>query len=74
MTPLSNSVHRDTPFITVVVPAYNRATTITDCVRSVQAQTYTNWELIVVDDGSSDGTPQVVAKLAQDDPRIRLFR
>ena len=74
MTPLSNSVPIATPLITVVVPAYNRATTITDCVRSVQAQTYTKWELIVVDDGSSDGTPQVVAKLAQDDPRIRLVQ
>ena len=74
MTPLSNSMPIDTPLITVVVPAYNRATTITDCVRSVQAQPYTKWELIVVDDGSSDGTPQVVAKLAQDDPRIRLIQ
>jgi glycosyltransferase involved in cell wall biosynthesis len=64
----------DAPLITVVVPAYNRATTITDSVRSVQAQTYTKWELIVVDDGSSDGTPEVVAKLAQDDPRIRLIQ
>ncbi len=62
------------PLITVIVPAYNRAATITDCVRSVQAQTYTNWELLVVDDGSSDGTPEVVAKLAQDDPRIRLIQ
>jgi glycosyltransferase involved in cell wall biosynthesis len=74
MTPLSNSMPIDTPLITVVVPAYNRATTIADCVRSVQAQTYTKWELIVVDDGSSDGTPQVVTKLAQDDSRIRLIQ
>ncbi len=74
MTSLSNSMPVDTPLITVVVPAYNRATTITDSVRSVQAQTYTKWELLVVDDGSSDGTPQIVAKLAQDDPRIRLIQ
>ena len=74
MTPLSNSMPIDTPLITVVVPAYNRAATITDCVRSVQAQTYTKWELIVVDDGSADGTPQVVARLAQDDLRIRLIQ
>jgi len=71
---LSKSMLIGAPLITVVVPAYNRATTITDSVRSVQAQTYTNWELVVVDDGSSDGTPQVVAKLAQDDPRIRLIQ
>lgn len=74
MTPLSNSMPIDTPLITVVVPAYNRATTITGCVRSVQAQTYAKWELLVVDDGSSDGTPQVVAKSAQNDNRPRLLR
>jgi len=62
------------PLITVVVPAYNRAAMINDCVRSVQAQTYPRWELIVVDDGSRDGTPEVVARLAQEDPRIRLIR
>ncbi|MBX9660035.1 MAG: glycosyltransferase [Nitrospiraceae bacterium] len=71
---MSSSMRIDSPLITVVVPAYNRATTITDSVRSVQAQTYANWELIVVDDGSSDSTPQVVAKLAKEDPRIRLIQ
>lgn len=60
--------------ISVVIPAYNRATTITDCLRSVQAQTYQNWEVVAVDDGSHDGTPEIIERLAHDDARIRLIR
>ncbi len=62
------------PFVSVVVPAYNRAATIDNCLRSVQAQTHQDWEAIVVDDGSRDGTPEVVAQLAREDSRIRLIR
>ncbi len=62
------------PFVSVVVPAYNRAATIGNCLRSVQAQTHRNWEAMAVDDGSSDGTPEVVAQLAREDARIRLIR
>jgi len=72
---MSNSMPKeDSPLITVVVPAYNRAATICDCVRSSQGQTYPHWELIVVDDGSRDGTPEIVARLAQEDSRIRLIQ
>ena len=62
------------PLISVVIPAYNRAATISDCLRSVQAQTYQDWEAIVVDDGSTDSTPEVVTQLAREDARIRLIR
>ncbi len=62
------------PLVSVVVPAFNRAATIGDCLRSVQGQTYENWEAIVVDDGSVDETPEVVARLAGEDSRIRLIR
>jgi len=60
--------------VSVVVPAFNRAAAIVDCVRSIQGQTYQNWEAIVVDDGSTDGTPGAIAQLAREDPRIRLIR
>ncbi|MEM9030861.1 MAG: glycosyltransferase family A protein [Pseudomonadota bacterium] len=60
------------PSISVVVPCYNAAATIEDCMRSVQAQTRNDWELIVVDDGSHDNSRTVVLDLAQRDPRIRL--
>lgn len=62
------------PLISVVVPAYNRATTIGAALQSIQAQTYQSWEAIVVDDGSVDSTPEVVAQLAREDARLRLIR
>ncbi len=60
--------------VSVVVPAFNRAAAIGECLRSVQGQTHQNWEAIVVDDGSMDRTPEVVAELAREDSRIRLIR
>ena len=62
------------PLISVVIPVYNRAATIFDCLRSVQAQTYQNWEVIVADDGSRDGTPEITERVAREDARIRLVR
>ncbi len=55
------------------MPAYNAEKTIVDSVGSVLEQTYGNWELIVVDDGSRDDTSRRV-ETAFSDPRIRLFR
>jgi teichuronic acid biosynthesis glycosyltransferase TuaG len=60
--------------VSIVMPAYNAARFIEEAIRSVQAQTESNWELLVVDDGSSDGTPVIVERLAASDPRIRLLR
>ncbi len=60
------------PLVTIVTPAYDQAGYIRRCVESVLAQTYPRWELIVVDDGSTDGTPDVVE--AYGDPRIRCIR
>ena len=62
------------PLISVVIPAYNRAAAIPDCLRSVQVQTYQNWEVIVADDGSRDGTPEITERVAREDARIRLVR
>lgn len=58
------------PLISVLIPAYNAERWIGDAIRSVQAQTIAGWELIVVNDGSTDGTSEVVRATA--DPRIRL--
>ncbi len=60
------------PLISIVMPAYNRAGLVLTAIRSVLAQTYTHFELIVVDDGSTDDTAAVVASVA--DPRVRLIR
>jgi glycosyltransferase involved in cell wall biosynthesis len=62
----------DQPLISVVLPLYNSAQTVRAAVRSIQAQTLTAWEMIVVDDASTDGSGELVAEFA--DPRIRLLR
>jgi glycosyltransferase involved in cell wall biosynthesis len=60
------------PEVSVIIPAYNAGRWIGDAIRSVQAQTLADWEMIVVDDGSDDDTAAVVNSFA--DPRIRLAR
>lgn len=59
------------PLVTVVIPTWNRRALLAHAVASVRAQTYPRWELIVADDGSTDGTAEWVASLG--DPRVRLL-
>jgi glycosyltransferase involved in cell wall biosynthesis len=60
------------PRVSVVVPAYNRAHLLGRTLDSVIAQTVTDWELVVSDDGSTDGTADVAERYARADPRIRV--
>jgi glycosyltransferase involved in cell wall biosynthesis len=60
--------------VSVVLPTRNRAGRIARAVESVIAQTFRGWELIIVDDASTDGTPDAIASLAARDPRIRSER
>lgn len=62
------------PLVSVIVPVYNRAASIGECVQSILAQEVTDLELIVVDDGSTDSTPEVLDALAAADARVRLVR
>jgi len=57
--------------VSIIMPAYNAERYVADAIRSVLAQTYKDWELVVVDDGSKDGTGEVVRGLAARDARIR---
>lgn len=59
--------------ISVIIPAYNSEATIAETIKSVQLQTYSNWEIIVIDDGSNDGTVSLVNNLAEQDNRIRII-
>ena len=62
----------DQPIATIIVPAFNVAATITETLRSLLVQTFTNLELIVVDDGSSDETAAIVRSFSDD--RIRMIQ
>ena len=59
-----------TPFFSVIIPTYNRCNAVVKAVESVLAQTYTNFEVIVVDDGSTDDTATVLKALAAKDKRV----
>lgn len=61
------------PRVSAIIPCYNAEATIARALRSVQAQTLEDWEAIVVDDGSHDGTEAAVTPFL-DDPRIRYLR
>ena len=58
--------------VSVIVPSYNASRYISETLESVLSQTYRNFEVIVVDDGSKDNTPDIVADYARRDSRIRL--
>jgi glycosyltransferase involved in cell wall biosynthesis len=59
--------------VSVIMPAYNAAQYIAESIDSVRAQTYKNWELIVVDDGSTDATAEVVRKYCALDARVKYI-
>jgi glycosyltransferase involved in cell wall biosynthesis len=61
------------PLISVIVPCYNYAHYIGDCLESILVQTYINWECIVVDDGSTDNSVDVINEYCSKDNRIKCF-
>jgi len=62
------------PFVSVIIPTYNCQLFIETAVRSVMEQTYRDWELLVIDDGSTDATCEIIRRLAEEDARIRFLR
>jgi glycosyltransferase involved in cell wall biosynthesis len=65
------TVPTSTPLISVIVPAYNSANTLLETLRSVLNQTFTNFELIVINDGSTDNTLNLLKSVK--DPRLKVF-
>ena len=59
--------------VSVITPLYNSFEFVEETIKSVQEQTYLNWELVIVDDASSDSSVEKVQYLASKDRRIRLF-
>ena len=61
------------PLISVIVPVYNVAAWLPRCVDSILAQTYENLEILLVDDGSTDGSGNICEEYAKKDTRIRVL-
>src|SRR3954447_1730338 len=61
------------PLISVVLPVFDAREHLADAIASIQAQTHRRWELLVVDDGSSDGSPELAEELGRTDDRIRVL-
>lgn len=63
----------EAPLVSIITPAYNSESYISQTIESVLKQTYNNWELLITDDGSTDKTLEIVQNYAAKDPRIHLF-
>jgi glycosyltransferase involved in cell wall biosynthesis len=68
------SVVGRSPLVSVLLPARDAADTLPACLRSLGRQRLTDWECVLVDDGSSDGTASIASSFGQRDPRFRLVR
>ncbi|GAB4114353.1 MAG: hypothetical protein Kow00103_07950 [Candidatus Caldatribacteriota bacterium] len=62
------------PLISIITPTYNHKLFINECIESVINQTYANWEMIIVDDFSKDGTSEIIDKYRKKDKRIITIR
>lgn len=60
--------------VSIIIPVYNRANLISETLHSIQKQTYTYWECIIIDDGSSDNTMEVVQTICDSDHRFKLLK
>ena len=59
--------------VSIIMPAYNAENTITRAIESIQRQTYKNWQLIIVNDGSKDATQEIIQKKCTEDGRIKGY-
>lgn len=60
--------------VSIITPTYNSSRYISETIKSIQAQTYSNWELLITDDCSSDNTVEIIRQFMRDDSRIKLFQ
>lgn len=62
------------PIISIIIPVYNRENLIEETLLSIKIQSYTNWECLVIDDGSTDQTEKIVSKLCEIDKRFQFYK
>lgn len=65
--------NKNAPLISIIMPVWNRESMVISAIESIQKQTYSNWELIITDDGSTDGTVRKIKKELKKDRRIKLY-
>jgi glycosyltransferase involved in cell wall biosynthesis len=70
---IKHRMNSNQPLVSIISPTYNHEKFITDCIHSVLGQTYSNWEMIIIDDGSSDSTYSIACDFAQKDNRIKPY-
>lgn len=70
---MSNNKNLNLPLVSVIVPVYNTERFLGDCIESILSQTYSNFELLLLDDGSSDGSLSVCESYAKKDERVKVF-
>jgi len=61
------------PRVTVVIPSYNHADYLSECLDSIRVQTFTDWEIILIDDGSTDGSVERARAYAEAEPRLKVL-
>lgn len=70
---MKKELFKDAPLVSVLVPMYNTEKTIKRCIKSILKQTYTNLEIVLLDDGSKDNTYNIAKEFASQDKRIKLL-
>lgn len=63
----------DYGMVSIITPSYNCAKFIGECIESIQAQTYKNWEMLITDDCSTDTSREIIQHYTNKDPRIKLY-
>src|SRR5580698_8030349 len=61
------------PLVSVVVPVYNEEQFLAECLESILAQTYGNWECVIVNNYSTDRSPEIARRYADSDPKIKVY-
>jgi glycosyltransferase involved in cell wall biosynthesis len=69
---LPDAMNTTSPLVSIVTPVYNNAAHLKECIESVLAQTYANWDYTIVDNCSTDGSAEIARRFAEKDPRIRV--
>ncbi|MCQ6332113.1 MULTISPECIES: glycosyltransferase family 2 protein [Bacillus cereus group] len=73
MNEINNIITNQEFMISIVIPSYNASAFIKETIQSVQSQTYTNWEMIIIDDVSKDNTRELIKEEIKKDGRIQLI-